>query len=385
MKCNTCECPLPASGSICPCGKVSYCSTECQKQNWKIHKPACPPYKVIKIEGKGKGLVATRKVAAGDVLLHEMPLMVIDSTDSEVSSEHFKLEFEVLGEAIQKKVLELFDPVKDDLKLELLENINEVEAGIRNGREEDPDNQELGELVQRMGELGAGIIREADEEEEDYIRAQRIFAANSMQVCEVGAIYSSTEGALYHHISLINHSCNPNAVWSWTKGNFRKKVVRAIKPIKKGEEILVNYIDLEDFNYGNRESRRLALVDKFGFFCKCSECSLEGDEFDLNEQHRLEVVQNLETVKTLMAKHNERSTVQALNTGSSTVVLVKELGLMLELPRILLNMYQVATAARYQNIIGSVNPAVFGDRALALCSLFGDSFLYFYNFVCRPD
>jgi len=385
MKCNTCECPLPASGSICPCGKVSYCSTECQKQNWKIHKPACPPYKVIKIEGKGKGLVATRKVAAGDVLLQEMPLMVIDSTDSEVSSDHFKLEFEVLGEATQKKVLELFDPVKDDLKLELLENINEVEAGIRKGREEDPDNQELGELVQRMGELGAGIIREADEEEEDYIRAQRIFAANSMQVCEVGAIYSSTEGALYHHISLINHSCNPNAVWSWTKGNFRKKVVRAIKPIKKGEEILVNYIDLEDFNYGNRESRRLALVDKFGFFCKCSECSLEGDEFDLNEQHRLEVVQNLETVKTLMAKHNERSTVQALNTGSSTVVLVKELGLMLELPRILLNMYQVATAARYQNIIGSVNPAVFGDRALALCSLFGDSFLYFYNFVCRPD
>jgi len=385
MKCNTCECPLPASGSICPCGKVSYCSTECQKQNWKIHKPACPPYKVIKIEGKGKGLVATRKVAAGDVLLQEMPLMVIDSTDSEVSSDHFKLEFEVLGEATQKKVLELFDPVKDDLKLELLENINEVEAGIRKGREEDPDNQELGELVQRMGELGAGIIREADEEEEDYIRAQRIFAANSMQVCEVGAIYSSTEGALYHHISLINHSCNPNAVWSWTKGNFRKKVVRAIKPIKKGEEILVNYIDLEDFNYGNKESRRLALVDKFGFFCKCSECSLEGDEFDLNEQHRLEVVQNLETVKTLMAKHNERSTVQALNTGSSTVVLVKELGLMLELPRILLNMYQVATAARYQNIIGSVNPAVFGDRALALCSLFGDSFLYFYNFVCRPD
>ena len=35
--------------------------------------------------------------------------------------------------------------------------------------------------------------------------------------------------------------------------------VRAIKPIKKGEEILVNYVDLEDFNYGNRESRCLQL------------------------------------------------------------------------------------------------------------------------------
>ena len=65
--------------------------------------------------------------------------------------------------------------------------------------------------------------------------------------------------------------------------------MRAIKPIKKGEEILVNYVDLEEFNYGTRESRfsidrqiiidffqrRLALVDKFGFFCKCTECSLE--------------------------------------------------------------------------------------------------------------
>ena len=39
--------------------------------------------------------------------------------------------------------------------------------------------------------------------------------------------------------------------------------VRAIKPIKKGEEILVNYVDLEDFNYGNRESRCLQLHSRF--------------------------------------------------------------------------------------------------------------------------
>ena len=85
-------------------------------------------------------------------------------------------------------MLELFDPVRDDLKLELFENISEVEAGIRKNQQESPDNQELGELAKRMGELGAGIVREAEEEEEEYIRAQRIFAANSMQVCEVGAL-----------------------------------------------------------------------------------------------------------------------------------------------------------------------------------------------------
>ena len=33
MKCNTCQCPLPASGSICPCGKVSH--TACIR-SWSL-------------------------------------------------------------------------------------------------------------------------------------------------------------------------------------------------------------------------------------------------------------------------------------------------------------------------------------------------------------
>ena len=130
---------------------------------------------VAKLEGKGRGLVATRKVAAGDLLLQEIPLMVIDSEDREVgaifnslglvlpqhlqvSSDVFKVEFEAVDEVTKSKVLELFDPVRDDLKLELFENISEVEAGIRKSQEESPENQELGELVRRMGELGAGIV-----------------------------------------------------------------------------------------------------------------------------------------------------------------------------------------------------------------------------------
>ena len=131
---------------------------------------------VAKLEGKGRGLVATRKVAAGDLLLQEIPLMVIDSEDREVgaifnplglvlpqhlqvSTDVFKVEFEAVDEVTKSKVLELFDPVRDDLKLELFENISEVEAGIRKSQEESPENQELGELVRRMGELGAGIVR----------------------------------------------------------------------------------------------------------------------------------------------------------------------------------------------------------------------------------
>ena len=44
----------------------------------------------------------------------------------------------------------------------------------------------------------------------------------------------------------------------WDLTNLSGIKVRAIKPIKKGEEILVNYVDMEEFNYGNRESRFLS-------------------------------------------------------------------------------------------------------------------------------
>jgi len=320
--------------------------------------------------------------------LAEKPLMVIDSENSEVTTDVFKTEFDQLDAQTRETVLGLFDPVRDHLKYELLENINEVKETIDKSQEGDVTNDALAEVGQKMVELGEGIkneVAEQEQQEEPYLIAQRIFAANSMQVCEVGALYSATEGALYHHISFLNHSCNPNSVWSWTIDDFRKKVVRAVKDIKKGEEILCNYVDLEEFNYGSREIRRAALADKFGFFCKCSECSLEGDELDVNEQQRSQIVANLALIKELMKKFEEKSTVGALKTGTDTVGMVSQLGLALELPRLMLNIYQVASAARYQNIIGTINPTTFSQRALQYCQKFGDSFMYFYNFVCKPD
>ena len=90
-------------------------------------------------------------------MLSELPLLVIDSEDSEVTSAVFSGEFSSLSPAAREAVLQLFDPVRDDLKHELLENISEVEAEMVAGAE--AGGEELGQLAARMGELGKDIAR----------------------------------------------------------------------------------------------------------------------------------------------------------------------------------------------------------------------------------
>ena len=383
--CNFCKAETLKNG--CSCGKVSYCGLECQKSDWKTHKPACPPFRVTKLPGRGKGVLATRKINVGEIIMEEVPLMVIDSPDSEVAVDVFKQEFAKVDDEAKRKVLSLFDPLNDEIKLEMQNSISQIEKAIEKQRLSDPSDEKIHEMTNQLESLSADLDKHAEDDNEgDQTEAAlRIFSGNSIQVCEVASIYSSTEGGLYHQISLINHSCNPNSVWSWVKDDFRKKVVRAVKTIKKGEEIVANYVDTEEFNFGSRDLRRSVLLDKFGFICKCSECVLDYTELELNEQQRKEVVENIKLVKDLMNKFEERATVSALKTGQDTVKLVKELGLVYEVPRLLLNCYQVATAARFQNIIGMLNPRVYSDQALAYCEKFGDSFMHFYNFVLKPN
>eukprot|EP00092_Neocalanus_flemingeri_P008411 GFUD01009067.1.p1 GENE.GFUD01009067.1~~GFUD01009067.1.p1 ORF type:complete len:387 (-),score=107.42 GFUD01009067.1:317-1477(-) len=383
--CNVCK--AETSVTSCSCGKVSYCGVDCQKSDWKSHKPDCPPFKVAKLPGRGRGLLATRKINVGEVVIEEVPLLTIDSPNSEVAVDVFKGEFAKIDDKSKQTILTLFDPINDELKLELQSSISDIEQEIEKQRQADPENETVKELTKKLESLGADIAKDSEAESEGDITeaALRIFSGNSLQVCEVASIYSSTEGGLYHQISLLNHSCNPNSVWSWVKDDYKRKVVRAVKTIKKGEEVLANYVDTEEFNFGLREFRRAVLVDKFGFICRCSECALDGDELYLNEQQRKEVVENIKLVKELMNKFEEKSTVSALKTGQETVQLVREMGLVYEVPRLLLNCYQIASAARFQNIIGMVNPRMYSDQALSYCERFGDSFMHFYNFVTKQN
>ncbi|KAI9728269.1 MAG: hypothetical protein M1834_007762 [Cirrosporium novae-zelandiae] len=69
-------------------------------------------------------------------------------------------------------------------------------------------------------------------------------------------------------VSLINHSCRPNAVISFSGPRLS---IRSIAPIKKDEQITISYIDCtEPF-----KRRQHELTSKYFFTCKCKECILK--------------------------------------------------------------------------------------------------------------
>ena len=74
-------------------------------------------------------------------------------------------------------------------------------------------------------------------------------------------------GAVYPTISLSNHSCNPNVV---RHSVGRNCVVRAIRNIKNGEEILDNYG--AHFLSNSLEERQKLLFSQYFFKCNCEAC-----------------------------------------------------------------------------------------------------------------
>ncbi|XP_038713842.1 histone-lysine N-methyltransferase ATXR2 isoform X1 [Tripterygium wilfordii] len=71
--------------------------------------------------------------------------------------------------------------------------------------------------------------------------------------------------------SCMNHSCHPNAkAFKREEDRDGRATIIAHRPITKGEEVTISYID-EDLSY---EERQASLAD-YGFKCRCSRCLKE--------------------------------------------------------------------------------------------------------------
>ena len=91
-----------ASCGVCnKCGKVTslkctgckllpyaapafYCSKECQTLEYKNHQPHCVGFTMKKVRLKGLGLVASRDIEAGTIILAEKALFVIGHSQARI-------------------------------------------------------------------------------------------------------------------------------------------------------------------------------------------------------------------------------------------------------------------------------------------------------------
>jgi hypothetical protein len=88
------------------------------------------------------------------------------------------------------------------------------------------------------------------------------------------AASNTTQGhvCLFPHFSLLNHDCSPNAV-HLTLQSGALVVVRAVRPINAGQPLSISYLGRPQLR--PLGERRMALQEGYGFKCACARCERE--------------------------------------------------------------------------------------------------------------
>ncbi|XXG98938.1 hypothetical protein Hte_005271 [Hypoxylon texense] len=200
--------------------------------------------------GKGLGMFATRDIQRGEMLIHETALISLTKEQDKNSWWAFLYEeFEKLSPEDQATYLEL-SYLPNDYS-EYVTDISDYLSDLRGIEEENLEAKV--ELV---------------------IKIMAIYAVNNAELSN-DCKYSSGVFATY---TRINHSCIPNAAWTWQPESQALEVC-ASQDIAADEEITISYI----ITISSYRSRAVQLAD-YGFECRCRAC--DGPDKEVSDQRR---------------------------------------------------------------------------------------------------
>ena len=171
-------------------------------------------YKVVEVEGKGRGLVAAKTLNVGELVVSEKMFLKMAA-----GSEHDVSSFARLNKETKKKLMKLSCPTKPQ----------ESEGSVH-------------EILQMK------------------------FLTNCIPLDSDNQDQRPAESAVFETISMINHSCAPNVAWFTEEMDKTRREVRVCRHIKEGEEILASYIGLSEFPL--RQERRDSLMTTWAFVCR---------------------------------------------------------------------------------------------------------------------
>lgn len=172
------------------------------------------------IPGKGVGVIATRQISVGTLVLSERPIIQVASSTYQANLAHLVL--------AQLQKLDSHD--------------REGFLALRNTHEQ-------------------------------MLPIEGIFKTNAIPLGR-----GSSAGGIFLQCSRFNHSCTANAAYHWDANQKRERVF-AIREINPEEEIVVSYLSEDVWALPTKE-RKARILQEFGFQCRCARC----ENNDPNEQ-----------------------------------------------------------------------------------------------------
>ncbi|CAO2649924.1 Nn.00g012160.m01.CDS01 [Neocucurbitaria sp. VM-36] len=233
-----------------------------------------PPWKIVDIPGKDKGVVATRKIKQYETFMMDQAAVVVDMEAEKALS--------------QRENQRLLKIAVDRL---LVPGMIRDMSDKHEGRSDD--------------------VAEEKEEEEEGMLEEHIMKTNAFG----GTIADVSSRALYPVISRINHACNPNSFVLFSRAGV-SMAIKAYRDIQPGEEITISYLLL-----GTPFTQRQHLIKRWGFTCTCDLCSRPDRERQASDLRRTMIAQAEEKIVELA---NEGKADEAIKLAEECVGMIRD-------------------------------------------------------------
>ena len=201
--------------------------------------------------------VAKEDIKEGTLLIVEIPLLSIYETEIKKFASTFE-KFQKMGFSSSELALEiLFTNFKDRVQF----------------------NEEKKYLLEKISQLSSSDLNNMKKSREERIKSFEYSDDNIRDIISTNAILTLRNDrkkispmelcyGLYINCSFFNHSCDPNCFYF---GIANMLIVKAIKDIKKGDELTVSYIEPKPAFMRKNE------LSKWEFNCQCKYCKEEAD------------------------------------------------------------------------------------------------------------
>ncbi|GAA5918258.1 hypothetical protein JCM1841_002132 [Sporobolomyces salmonicolor] len=254
--------------------------------------------KVKELEGRGRGLVAKRRIERGELLLVSKPLASAGRLGAKTKNEQERLQYTV-GANLWTETM---DPwAVNEVVAELAWRVASEEEAFPRPPGQAPER--LSEVISKLwageelGRAEGNASAGADSSRLEGVVTFNGFHVEDLAISSVGVPPSDEEmnhfhapTALYPSFpSSLNHSCLPNTSYTFLSTLF---VLRARTTIEAGEELVDSYVDgMEPFE--GREGK----LKKHGFVCRCGLCVEERGAGEEARRTRRQAVEELDEMR----------------------------------------------------------------------------------------